>query len=60
MPKDLSDEWLNKRKFQLIRDWWLALPMLTKGMIVGKVDEIIQLSTVQTRTAAQAKATIQN
>ena len=60
MPKDLSDEQLNERKFQLIRDQWLSPPILTKETVYGKVDEVIQLSVIQTRTAIQAEATIQN
>jgi hypothetical protein len=49
MLKDLSDEWLNERKFQLIRDRWLSPPMLTKETVYGEVAEVIQLSAVQTR-----------
>jgi hypothetical protein len=32
--------------------------MLTKETVYGKVDEVIQLSAVQTRTVIQAEATI--
>jgi hypothetical protein len=34
--------------------------MLTKEMVYGKIDEVIQLFTVQTRAVIQAEAMIQN
>ncbi|CCE31587.1 uncharacterized protein CPUR_05440 [Claviceps purpurea 20.1] len=54
MPKDASDERLNERKFQLIRDRWLTPPMVTKETIQGDICAILQISAVRTRAALRA------